>query len=92
MSTPDRTELLQEIRDLLREQNRLIADIKAQNEAMAAKNVEHMAKAEAMAQSSLAQNAAALGGTGWIKWGFWIFLALMLLLFAVPTLWGVLGA
>jgi len=39
-----------------------------------------------MAQRGLAQGATALSGTGWIKWGFWIFLALVLLLFAVPSL------
>ena len=83
----DQTELLAEIRDLLKEQNRLMAEIKAQNEAMAAKNAEYMAKSEAIAQRGLAQGATALSGTGWIKWGFWIFLALLLLMFAVPFLW-----
>ena len=37
-------ELLKEIKSLLEEQNRLIAGLKSQYEAMAAKNVEHMAK------------------------------------------------
>ena len=37
-------ELLKEIKALLEEQNRLIAGLKSQYEAMAAKNVEHMAK------------------------------------------------
>ena len=37
-------ELLREIKGLLEEQNRLIAGLKSQYEAMAAKNVEHMAK------------------------------------------------
>lgn len=37
-------ELLKEIKALLEEQNRLIAALKSQYEAMAAKNVEHMAK------------------------------------------------
>jgi hypothetical protein len=37
-------ELLKEIKALLEEQNRLIAGLKRQYEAMAAKNVEHMAK------------------------------------------------
>jgi hypothetical protein len=37
-------ELLKEIKGLLEEQNRLIAGLKSQYEAMAAKNVEHMAK------------------------------------------------
>lgn len=82
----DQNQLLAEIRDLLKEQNRLMADIKAQNEAMAAKNAEYMAKSEAMAQRGLAQGASALSGTGWIKWGFWIFLALVLLMFALPSL------
>ena len=37
-------ELLKEIKVLLEEQNRLIAGLKSQYEAMAAKNVQHMAK------------------------------------------------
>jgi hypothetical protein len=37
-------ELLKEIKGLLEEQNRLIAGLKSQYEAMAAKNVQHMAK------------------------------------------------
>jgi len=37
-------ELLKEIKGLLEEQNRLIAGLKSQYEAMAAKNVEHMAR------------------------------------------------
>jgi hypothetical protein len=37
-------ELLKEIKALLEEQNRLIAGLKGQYEAMAAKNVQHMAK------------------------------------------------
>jgi len=40
----DEKELLKEIKGLLEEQNRLIAGLKSQYEAMAAKNVEHMAK------------------------------------------------
>jgi len=40
----DEKELLKEIKGLLEEQNRLIAGLKTQYEAMAAKNVEHMAK------------------------------------------------
>ena len=42
--TMDEKELLREIKGLLEEQNRLIAGLKSQYEAMAAKNVEHMAK------------------------------------------------
>jgi len=42
--TMDEKELLTEIKALLEEQNRLIAGLKGQYEAMAAKNVEHMAK------------------------------------------------
>lgn len=42
--TMDEKELLKEIKGLLEEQNRLIAGLKSQYEAMAAKNVEHMAK------------------------------------------------
>ena len=40
----DEKELLKEIKALLEEQNRLVAGLKSQYEAMAAKNVEHMAK------------------------------------------------
>ena len=40
----DEKELLKEIKALLEEQNRLIAGLKSQYEAMAAKNVQHMAK------------------------------------------------
>ncbi|MGQ0543867.1 MAG: hypothetical protein ACT4P3_00840 [Betaproteobacteria bacterium] len=40
----DEKELLKEIKALLEEQNRLIGGLKSQYEAMAAKNVEHMAK------------------------------------------------
>jgi hypothetical protein len=40
----DEKELLKEIKALLEEQNRLIAGLKSQYEAMAAKNVEHMAR------------------------------------------------
>lgn len=78
--------LLTEIRDLLREQNRIVEEIKAQNEDLAARNVAHMAKAEAMATSQMAQNAEALGGTRWLKWGVWGFIVLMLLLFSIPIL------
>ena len=56
-------ELLQEIKALLEEQNRLIAGLKSQYEAMAAKNVEHMAR---------------------LNWRFWVVLAVLLLLLAVP--------
>ena len=38
-------ELLREIKALLEEQNRLIGDLKRQYEAMAARNVAHMASA-----------------------------------------------
>jgi hypothetical protein len=82
----DQTQLLAEIRDLLKEQNRLMAELKAQNDTAMARNAEHMAKAEAIGQKGLAQGASALSGTGWIKWGFWIFLALLILLFAVPAI------
>ena len=40
----DEKELLKEIKGLLEEQNRLIAGLKSQDEVMAAKNVEHLAK------------------------------------------------
>ena len=56
-------ELLKEIKGLLEEQNRLIADLKRQYEVMAAHNVAHMTKA---------------------GWRFWVLLAVLLLLLAVP--------
>ncbi len=40
----DEKDLLKEIKALLEEQNRLIAGLKSQYEAMAEKNVRHMAK------------------------------------------------
>jgi hypothetical protein len=89
MSDPDNQQVLGEIRDLLKEQNRLIADIKAQNDAVAARTGEHMKNAEALARNQLAQNERALGSTAWLKWGFWVFLALLLLFYAGPVLWQV---
>lgn len=83
----DLQNLLVEIRDLLKEQNRLIADIKAQNDAIAARTAEHIANAESLARSQIAQNAVALGSTRGLKWGLWVFLALLLLLFAGPVIW-----
>lgn len=53
MTDPAETKLFVEIRDLLAEQNRLIADIKAQNE-------DHVARAEALAAKQMAQNELAL--------------------------------
>jgi hypothetical protein len=80
-------DLLREIRDLLREQNRLVAELKAQNEAAMERNAAHMAKAEEAHQRSLAQNTAALSHTGWLKWGFWVFLFALLLVFILPNFW-----
>lgn len=80
-------DLLREIRDLLREQNRLIAELKAQNEAAMERNAAHMAKAEAAQQHAMAQNTTALSHTGWLKWGFWVFLFALLLVFIVPNFW-----
>jgi hypothetical protein len=76
-------QLLREIRDLLR-------DIKAQNEAMMTRNVEHMQKSHEMAERSMAQNTQALGGMGWLKWGVVIFMALLLMIFAVPVVTGLM--
>jgi hypothetical protein len=81
----DNEELLREIRDLLK-------DIKAQNEEMAARNIAFMTKSEALATSQAAQATEALSGTRTLKWAVWVFLALLLLLFSVPTVlsmfWG----
>ena len=79
-------ELLREIRDLLREQNRLMAEIRAQNEAALVRQAEHMGKATEMAEKQMAQNAVALGSTKSIKIGFWVFLVALILLFAIPSL------
>jgi hypothetical protein len=53
MTDPTDTKLLVEIRDLLAEQNRLIADIKVQN-------ADHVGRAEALAAKQMAQNETAL--------------------------------
>jgi len=81
----DDAQLLQEIRDLLKEQNRLIAELKTQNELAMARSAEHMAKAEAHAENSIIQNAKALGQTGWLKWSLWVFLVALLLVFLLPN-------
>ena len=88
---PDReAELLEEIRDLLKEQLRITAELKAQNEAAFRRNVEYMEKAEKMGSTSLAHSQAVFGSWGWMKWGFWIFLAVLLLLFVGPAFWSFL--
>lgn len=74
------TELLKEIRDLLKEQNRMNA------EALQ-KQAEHMARAQEMADRSAIMNAQALKHTGWLKWGFWVFLFALLLVFIIPNVW-----
>ena len=74
----DDTELLKEIRDLLKEQNRMNA------EALQ-RQIEHMAKAQEMADRSAILNAQALKHTGWLKWGFWVFLFALLLVFIIPN-------
>ena len=79
MSETD-TELLKEIRDLLREQNRMNAEA-LQRQA------EHVKKAQEMADRSAAQNAQALQHTGWLKWGFWVFLFALLMVFVIPNVW-----
>jgi hypothetical protein len=74
----DDTELLKEIRDLLKEQNRMNA------EALQ-RQIEHMAKAQEMADRSAMQASQALKHTGWLKWGFWVFLFALLLVFLIPN-------
>jgi hypothetical protein len=88
----DDGQLLAEIRDLLKEQNRLMQDIKSQNEEMAARNIAYMAKAEAAATATMAQSTEALGGARTLKWAVWVFLAVLLLLFSVPMLFQLLSA
>ena len=83
---PDDAQLLAEIRDLLKEQNRLMQDIKSQNDEMAARNAAYMAKAESAAATQMAHSTEALGGTRTLKYAVWVFLALLLLLFSVPIL------
>ena len=73
-------ELLREIRDLLKEQNRMNAEA-LQRQA------EHMAKAQEAHERSALQNAQALKHTGWLKWGFWVFLFALLMVFVIPNVW-----
>ena len=74
------TDLLKEIRDLLKEQNRMNA------EAMQ-RQVDHMAKAQEMADRSVAQNAQALKQAGNLKWGLWVFIGGLLLIVIVLNFW-----
>lgn len=74
------TELLKEIRDLLKEQNRMNA------EALQ-RQVEHMAKAQEMADRSAIMNAQALKQAGGLKRGLWAFIAAFLLLLVAVNFW-----
>ena len=74
------TDLLKEIRDLLKEQNRMNA------EAMQ-RQVDHMAKAQEMADRSVAQNTQALKQAGNLKWGLWAFIAALILVFVGANFW-----
>jgi hypothetical protein len=74
------TELLKEIRDLLKEQNRMNA------EAMQ-RQAEHIAKAQEMADRSSAQNTQALKQAGGLKWGLWAFFIGFLLLLVAVNFW-----
>ena len=80
------TQLLEEMRDLLKEQLRLTAEIKAKNEEAFRKNQEYLDKAEKLGKTSLSHSQAVFSSWGWMKWGFWIFLAILLLVFLFPTL------
>lgn len=74
------TDLLKEIRDLLKEQNRMNAEaIK--------KNLEHMAKAQEMADRSAAMNTQALKQAGGLKWGLWVFITALILVLAGVNFW-----
>ena len=74
------TELLKEIRDLLKEQNRMNA------EALQ-RQVEHVAKAQEMADRSVAQNQQALQQAGSLKWGLWAFIAALVLIIVAVNFW-----
>jgi hypothetical protein len=74
------TELLQEIRDLLKEQNRM-------NTEALQRQVDHMAKAQEMADRSAAQNTQALKQAGNLKWGLWAFIAALILVFVGANFW-----
>ena len=74
------TELLKEIRDLLKEQNRM-------NTEALQRQVEHMAKAQEMADRSSAQNTQALKQAGNLKWGLWAFIIALILVFVGANFW-----
>jgi hypothetical protein len=66
--------VLEEIRDLLKEQNRLVAELKAQNELALQRQSEQVAKAEALGQKTI-------GSARWLSAGVWVFIAALLLIF-----------
>ena len=67
-------------------EQQLLAELKAQNETALARQVEHIGKAEEMAHRTFAQNTVALSSTKSVKIGFWVFIAALLLLFAIPSI------
>lgn len=72
--------VLAEIRDLLKEQNRLIAELKEQNELALRRQADYVAKAQTLGEKSL----SLVGNTRWLSTGVWVFMGLLLLLFAIP--------
>jgi hypothetical protein len=59
---PDDTQILAEIRDLLKQQNRLMQDIKSQNKEMAARNAAS-SRCPSCSRSRRARDAGALQST-----------------------------
>ena len=78
--TDPNTELLQELRDLMKEQNRMTA-LALERQAA------HMAKAEELANRSMAQNTQALKQAGNMKWGMWVFIIALVLIFFGANFW-----
>lgn len=70
--------ILEEIRDLLREQNRLVAEPKAQNELALQRQAEQVAKAEALGQKTI-------GSARWLSAGVWVFIAALLVIFGASV-------
>ena len=70
--------LLGEIRDLLREQNRLIAELKAQNELALQRQAEQVTRAEALGQKTI-------GSARWLSAGVWVFIAALLVIFGASV-------
>ncbi|HUQ77177.1 MAG TPA: hypothetical protein VM183_20830 [Burkholderiales bacterium] len=71
--------ILAEIRDLLKEQNRLMAELKAQNDLGLLRQTEQVAKAEALGQKTV-------GSARWLSAGVWLFIAALLVFFGASVI------